>query len=125
MLDRQQALEDPVVEARLAELVAVQDRVDAFPPFLEEPEQSGVCRPVVEALGRVHDAGGAVDAEPALAGAHPEPDRSADVVEARRATLRQRLLQPAAGDQLALADDLFRARHRLAGAKTRAEPVEG
>jgi hypothetical protein len=39
VLDREQALEDPVVQARLAELVAVQDRLDALPPLLEKVQQ--------------------------------------------------------------------------------------
>src|SRR4051794_22321659 len=60
VLDRQQALEDPVVETRLTKLIAVQDWVHAFPPFLEEVQQRRVRGALVEALERVEDAGGPV-----------------------------------------------------------------
>src|SRR6185436_10916260 len=125
VLDREQALEDPVVQARLAELVAVQDRLDALPPLLEKVQQRRVRGFVVEVLELMEDAGRPVDTETALARTHPEPDPAADVVETGRAAAAgDRLGQMASRDQLALADDLLRVRHRLLGANPRAEPVE-
>src|SRR5438876_7922554 len=124
MFDREQTLKDPVVEAGLAELVAVEDRLDAFPPFLEKVQQCGVRGLVVEVLELVEDAGRPVDAEAALARAHREPDLAADVVETGGAAMSERLRQMASRDQLALADDLLRVRHRLLGANPRAEPIE-
>jgi hypothetical protein len=80
---------------------------------------------VVEVLELVEDAGRPVDAETALARTHPEPDPAADVVETGGAAAAgDRLGQMASRDQLALADDLLRVRHRLLGANPRAEPVE-
>ena len=63
-------------------------------------------------------------AEAALAGAHPEPHRPADVVQIRGAAPAHRLLQSLASDQLALADDLVRLRNGLTRAEARAEEVE-
>src|SRR5439155_22069155 len=62
----------------------------------------------------------AVDAEAALAGAHPEPHGATHIIEVRRAR-RDRRLDPVARDQLALAEELAVAglfldlRQRLAG----------
>src|SRR4051812_21825141 len=72
----------------------------------------------------MEDPGRAVDAEPALAGAHAEPQRPPHVVEIRRAAAAHRLLELAAPDQLALADQLLVEQCRLAPAQPRAERVE-
>ena len=84
VLDVEQPLEDPVVQPRLAQLVAVEDRPDALPALLQEAAQR-VDRLRRRRGGR-RRAGcpvGAVDAEPALARPHAEPQAAADVVEVR------------------------------------------
>src|SRR5439155_16705078 len=124
VLDGEQALEDPVVEAGLAELVAVEDRLDALPPFLEKFDEGRVRGSVIEAVEGVKNPGGPVDTETALARSHPKPDRPADVVEAGRAAPSDRRRQLLARDQLALADDLLRSGNRLLGANSRAQPVK-
>src|SRR4029077_2172966 len=106
VLDGQQALEDPLVEACLAELGSMQDRLHAFPSLLEKVEQRGVRGSTVEVLERVEDAGRPVDAEAALARAHPKSNRPADVVETTVVPVRDPGQQPLARYQLALADDL-------------------
>src|SRR4029079_1968191 len=84
VLHVEQALEDPVVEPRLAQLVAVEDGVDALPALLEEVAQRLGRLLAVEPVDRVEDPRRAVDAEAALARAHAEPHRAADVIEVGR-----------------------------------------
>src|SRR4051794_4806209 len=96
VLHVEQALEDPVVEPRLAQLVAVEDRPDALPALLQEVAQGVVRLDRVEMLDAVQDPGRPVDAEPALAWPHPEAQRAADVVEVRRVPPAHRLLEPRA-----------------------------
>ena len=71
----------------------------------------------------VQDAGGAVDAEAALARTHPEPQLAADVVEVRGAETLHRLLQPVREIELALADHLLVDQIRLLVRQARAEQV--
>ena len=77
VLHVEQPLEDPVVEPRLAQLVAVQDRPHALPALLQEAAQRRGRLGAVEPVDRVQDPGRAVDAEAALARAHAEPQRRA------------------------------------------------
>src|SRR5439155_3425958 len=86
-------------------------------------EQRARRRGAVEAADRVQDAGRAVDAEAALAGAHAEPQAAPDVVEVRAAVVAHRLFEALAADQLALADQLLLLHPRLAAAQARADPV--
>src|SRR5919109_5669669 len=111
------ALEDPVVEAGLSQLVAVEDRPYALPAFLEEREQ-GVVRllgahPIPTRGGPgggtpqcVHDPRRAVHAEATLTRTHPEPQDAAKVAEVVGPPAAHRLLELPARDQLALADEL-------------------
>src|SRR5919106_4175369 len=119
MLDVEQPLEDPVVEARLAQLVAVEDRPHALPAFLEEAAQGPHRLGSVEVAEPVQDPGGAVDAEAALAGPHAEAQGAPDVVEVRRAAPPHGLLERPAADQLALADELLVLKRLLAPARAR------
>ena len=123
VLDVEQALEDPVVEARLAQLVAVEDRPDALPALLQEAAQRCGGLGAVEAPDAVQDPGGPVDAEAALAGAHAQAHAAPDVVQVGRPAPAHGLLQTAAADQLALADQLLVSQRRLPPAQPRAEPV--
>src|SRR3954464_4111964 len=83
VLHVEHALEDPVVQPRLAQLVAVEDRPDALPALLQEVAQRVVGLDRVELLDAVQDAGRAVDAKAALARPHAKTQRAADVVEVR------------------------------------------
>src|SRR3954453_10934904 len=123
VLDVQQPLEDPLVEARLAQLVAVEDRPDALPPLLEEPKQRGVRLGAIELLHAVQDPGGAVDAEASLAGAHSQAQAAADVVEAVGPPPAHRLLEAAAADELAFADQLLVEQPLLGSMQAGAELV--
>src|SRR5215210_4873575 len=123
VLHVEQPLEDPVVEPRLAELVAVEDRPDALPALLEEVAQRRVRLEGVDLLDAVEDAGGPVDAEPALARAHAEAQAAADVVEVRRLAPAHGLLQARARDELALADELVVEQVALLGRQALAEVV--
>src|SRR4051812_44287095 len=76
-----------------------------------------------EAVDAMQDAGGPVDAEAALARPHTEPELAADVVEVGGAALADALLEPAAADHLALADQLLLLELRLALADPRTEAV--
>jgi hypothetical protein len=120
----EQTLEDPVVQSGLSQLVAVEDRVHALPALLQEGEQRRIRGGGVEPLDGMENPGRPVDAEAALARAHSQPERAADVVEVRRASPLHRILEPLPRDQLALADDLLRLWNGLARAKPRAELVE-
>ena len=59
----------------LAHLVAVEDRLEAHPAVLQEHQQQLVGALGVGVAEPVEDPGGAVGAEAALAGAHPQPQR--------------------------------------------------
>src|SRR5215212_485570 len=98
---------DPLVESRLAQLIAVEDRPDALPPLLQEPKQRGVRLGSIELLHPVQDPGGPIDAEPALARSHPEAEAAADVVEAGGRPFAHRVLEAASTDELAFADQLL------------------
>ena len=87
VLDVQEPLEDPVVQPRLAQLVAVEDRPAALPALLQEIAQRARRLAAVEPVDAVQDPGRAVDAEAALARAHAQPQLAADVVEVRRGAL--------------------------------------
>src|ERR687892_2180334 len=106
MLDVEQPLEDPVVEARLAQLIPVEDRPDALPALLEEAAQRRGRLGSVEAAEPVQDPRRAVDAEAALTGPHAEAQRAPDVVEVGGTAPAHGLLELPAADQLALADEL-------------------
>src|SRR3954471_22460960 len=106
MLYVEQALEDPVVQPCLAQLIAVQDRPHTLPPLLHEPHQRAGRLFAVEVADAVEEPGGPVDAEPALARAHPQPELAAYVVEVGAAATPHLLLQAPAADQLALTDQL-------------------
>src|SRR5262249_16925274 len=108
---------------RLAQLVAVEDRPHALPAFLEEVQQRPVGLLDAHAVEPVQDPGGAVDAEPALAGPHPEAQQPADVVEVHRAGAPPRLLQLAARPHLALADELLVAQVLLLALEALADAV--
>ena len=113
VVDVEQPLEDPVVEPGLAQLVAVEDRPHALPALLEEAAQRSRGPLTVEAADGVQDPGRAVDAEPALARAHPEPQAAPDVVEVERPAPAHRLLEPARAR---------RARTRRSAARPGASP---
>src|SRR5919109_4960567 len=122
------ALEDPVVEAGLSQLVAVEDRPYPLPAFLEEREQGvvrllrahpvptrggpggvtarGARRVTPPAAQCVHDPRRAVHAEATLTRTHPEPQDAAEVAEVVGPSAAHRLLELPARDQLALADEL-------------------
>src|SRR5262249_57894829 len=104
-------------------LVAEEDRLLALPPLLDEREQRGVGLVCLEPAGPVHDPGRPVDAEPALAGPHAEPEDAADVVEVDRVATGEGLLEPAPLDELALADQLVVVERLLPARQPRAEPV--
>ena len=124
VLDVEQALEDPVVEPRLAQLVAVEDRPHALPALLRGSGSatSAACSPSSRPT-RVQDPRRPVDAEAALARAHAEPQAAPDVVEVVRAAPAHRLLEPRAADQLALADQLLVLLGAPRAARSR-EPIE-
>ena len=120
MLDVEQALEDPVVEARLPELVAVENRLNSLPALLEKGAQRVVGARVVEGAAPVQDRRRTVDAEAALAGSHRETEGPPKIIEAVRPAAVDRRLEPTARDELALADELFGARYGLSGGEARA-----
>src|SRR6266540_3388754 len=99
--------------------------MNALPALLKEVVESAVRRRVVEPTDVVEDPGRAIDAEPALAGTHRQPQEPPDVIEARRPASLDRLFEAPARDQLALADDLVRLRERLSRGEPRTEPVGG
>src|SRR5690242_874303 len=104
--DVEHALQEPLVESGLAELIAVKNRPDALPALADIVEQSLIRLPGLHSVQAVQDAGGAVDAEASLAGTHPEAEQAPEVVEVRRASPADRIFERSAGDQLALADEL-------------------
>src|SRR5205807_1160192 len=101
------ALEDPIIEPRLAQLSAVQDGPGTLPALLQEVEQGMIGLLDAETVEPVQDAGRAVHAEPALARPHPEPHQSANVIEIGRRAAAHRVLELRARDHLALADQLL------------------
>ena len=117
------ALEDPVVQPRLAQLVAVEDRPRALPALLQEVQQRAVGLLAGHPVQAVQDPGRAVDAEAALARAHAQAQLAADVVEVVRAAAAHGLLEPAARDHLALADELVLAQPFLLAGQPVAELV--
>src|SRR6516164_7403496 len=125
MLDVEYALEDPVVETGLAQLVAVQDGPRPLPPLLEEVEQRFVGLLGAQAVEPVQDPGGAVDAETALARAHGEAEQAADVVEVGGGTALDCLLELPPRDELALADQLIVGEALLLALEPLAERVRG
>src|ERR671935_973539 len=123
MLHVEHPLEDPVVEPRLAHLIAVEDRPHALPALLQEPEQRAVGLLGGQPVEAVEDPGRPVDAEAALARPHAEAQHTADVVEVARLAPAHRLLELAARNQLALADELVVAQVLLLALEPLAEPV--
>ncbi len=123
VLDVEHALEHPVVEPDLAQLVPVQDRPRTLPALLQKVQQRLVGLLGRQPVDAVQHAGRAVVAETALTRAHPEPQPPADVVEVGRARALDRLLQMRASDQLALADHLLIDQRRLLAGQSLAEQV--
>src|SRR3954470_12331455 len=78
----------------------------------------------VEPLDGVHDPCRPIHAEPALAGAHTQPEAAADVVEVRRPAPMELLFEPPAADQLTLADQLVVFHRALAPAQPGADGIE-
>src|SRR5437763_2153248 len=117
------ALEDPVVEARLAKLVAVENRPDALPALLEEVEQCAVGVFSADAVEPVHDACGAVHTEAALTGPHPQPQEAPDVVQVGGGAPAYRVLERRARDHLALADELLVDEPRLLARQARPQLI--
>src|SRR5918992_177570 len=81
MLDVQETLKDPVVEAGLTELIAVEDRVHSLPTLLQKREERPVGGVRIELLDALQDAGGPVDTETSLARPHAEAKSASEVVE--------------------------------------------
>ncbi len=123
MLDVEHAVENPVVEPGLAELVSVQHRPDPLPPLLEEVQECVVGLLGGEPVEPVEDPGGAVDAEPALARPHTQAQQPADVVEVGGGAALHRLLELPARHHLAFADQLLVGEVLLLSAQPFAEVV--
>src|SRR5438034_10275465 len=104
--DVEHALEDPLIEPGLTKLVAVEDRPLSLPALGYVIDHGAVCLHGVDAVVAVEDPGRPVDAESTLTRAHADPDLAPDVVEVRRATTADRVLERSPGNQLALADHL-------------------
>src|SRR5579871_5965907 len=123
MLHVEHALEDPLVEPGLPQLVAVQDRPRSLPSLLEEIEQRIVGLLGAEPVEPMQDPGRAVNAEAALAWPHGQAEQAPDVVEVGGGATLDRLFELPAGDQLALADQLVVGEVLLLALESLAEHV--
>src|SRR5687767_5173696 len=118
---RQRAAEDAGSEPQLGQLVAPGDRPCAAEPLSHEPSQRRVGG---TGTSRVEGRRRARYAEGSLAWTHTEPGRASQVVQGRVAAFVERVLEAAAGHDLAFAHELRVATAcGLVGGQLVTEPV--
>lgn len=104
---------DPIVESRLAQLLAVEDRPQSDPAVLEEEAEQLIGLDGVDVAALVGDAGGPLRTVAALAGAHSEAHLAAHIVELATREGIHDGFEHGAGDEFAFADHLIVAGRRI------------